>query len=155
MKKFFSFVATGLIAVVALAGCEGNKQLGGGLVGAGLGGLVGSQFGGGTGKLIMTGVGVLAGALVGSSVGQSLDRADQLAAQRNTQQALETAPTGQVVRWQNPDNGNSGYVRPTRTYQTAGQYCREYQQTVIIGGREEQAFGKACRQPDGQWKVVQ
>ena len=33
-------------------------------------------------------------------------------------------------------------------------YCREYTQVVNIGGRNETAYGKACRQPDGQWKVV-
>jgi surface antigen len=35
-----------------------------------------------------------------------------------------------------------------------GAYCREFQQTVSIGGREERAYGTACRQPDGSWKVV-
>lgn len=33
--------------------------------------------------------------------------------------------------------------------------CREYMQKVNIGGREETAYGKACRQPDGQWKIIQ
>jgi len=25
---------------------------------------------------------------------------------------------------------------------------------VIVGGQEEQAYGTACRQPDGSWKIV-
>jgi hypothetical protein len=36
-----------------------------------------------------------------------------------------------------------------------GDGCREYSQTVIIGGEEQQAYGRVCRQPDGSWRVVQ
>lgn len=36
----------------------------------------------------------------------------------------------------------------------AGRYCREFQQTVMIGGRSESAYGTACLQPDGAWEVV-
>lgn len=30
--------------------------------------------------------------------------------------------------------------------------CREYHTTARIGGREQQIYGQACRQPDGAWK---
>lgn len=30
--------------------------------------------------------------------------------------------------------------------------CREYQTTVMIDGKPQKAYGKACRQPDGTWK---
>ena len=32
-------------------------------------------------------------------------------------------------------------------------YCREFQKQIIIDGRTEQAYGVACRQPDGIWKL--
>ena len=35
-----------------------------------------------------------------------------------------------------------------------GQYCREYQQQVTINGQEQQAYGRACRKPDGSWEIV-
>jgi surface antigen len=35
-----------------------------------------------------------------------------------------------------------------------GALCREYQSTVVVGGKQEQAYGTACRQADGSWKVV-
>ena len=53
----------------------------------------------------------------------------------------------------NPETGNRGTIEPTRTYQS-GQTCREYQHTVYVGGRAEQARGNACRQPDGTWRIV-
>ena len=46
-------------------------------------------------------------------------------------------------------------VTPTRTYKDdSGTYCREYQTTVTVGGEEQKAYGTACRQPDGQWKIM-
>ena len=74
---------------------------------------------------------------------------------RTSQSTLETAQTGTTSSWTNPDSGNSGTITPTKTYQaSSGEYCREYQQTVTVGGKTEQAFGTACRQPDGSWKIV-
>jgi surface antigen len=148
-----------LFVLILLAGCAdmqtGPKTAGGTLIGAGAGGLVGSQFGSGTGKVAMTGLGVLLGAIMGSEVGRTLDRADQLAMGTATQGALETMRTGQMSQWRNPDTGNYGTVMPLQTMQRAdGQYCREYQQTVTVGGRTEQAYGTACRQPDGSWKIL-
>jgi len=143
---------------LVLAGCSpgmGPKETGGTLVGAGTGALIGSQIGGGSGQLVAVAIGTLAGALVGQEVGRSLDRADRLAMERNAQYALEYTRTNQATGWRNPDTGNYGSVTPVETYQTSsGQYCREYIQTVVIGGRQQQAYGTACRQPDGSWKIV-
>ena len=131
-----------------------NKTTGGALVGAAAGGLAGSQLGHGSGKVATTALGVVLGGLLGGSVGASLDRADQAALDRSTQAALESTPTNQPMQWSNPDNGHYGTIVPVRTYQPApGQFCREFQQTIIIGGQSQQAYGTACRQPDGTWKI--
>jgi surface antigen len=153
MVRFFSVV----IVAMALSACiatDGQKQSGGTVIGAGLGALAGSQIGSGRGKLAAVAIGTLGGALLGNSVGQSLDRADRLHAARAVERA-RTAPLGQPVVWRNPDSGSQGSVTPIREgRQTAtGAYCREYQQTVTVGERTEEAFGTACRQPDGSWKI--
>jgi len=143
-------------AALVLTGCsgQGQKQTGGTLVGAAAGGLLGSQFGSGAGKLAATAIGVLAGAWIGNEVGTSLDNADKAAMKQSSQYALEATKTGHTSNWSNPDSGNSGTVTPTKTYQTAqGEYCREYQQTVTVAGKTQEAYGTACRQPDGTWKV--
>jgi surface antigen len=31
--------------------------------------------------------------------------------------------------------------------------CREYRETVIIGGRRQPVYGRACPQPDGTWRT--
>lgn len=33
-------------------------------------------------------------------------------------------------------------------------YCREYTRPVQIGGRTQEAYGQACLQPDGAWRIV-
>ncbi|MGB5177274.1 MAG: hypothetical protein WBP44_00955 [Gammaproteobacteria bacterium] len=37
---------------------------------------------------------------------------------------------------------------------SSGRYCREFQHEITIGGKGEQGYGIACRQPDGNWEVV-
>ena len=151
-------LVTVTIAVLALAACThraGQKETIGTMVGAAAGGLAGAQFGKGRGKLVTTSIGTLLGALAGREIGVSLDRADRLAIDRTTQESLESAPAGETTVWKNPDSGNEGTVTPQRTYQRDdGTYCREFTQTIKVGGRTEEGYGTACRQPDGSWKIV-
>lgn len=37
----------------------------------------------------------------------------------------------------------------------SGQTCREYQSTIFVGDQQQQAYGTACLQPDGTWRVTQ
>src|SRR5689334_13384189 len=32
--------------------------------------------------------------------------------------------------------------------------CREYRQTITVGGQPREARGTSCRQPDGTWRIV-
>jgi hypothetical protein len=70
--------------------------------------------------------------------------------------------------WQNPDSPPPGAapppppaVAPPRTLGTvspirgpARPECREFEQTVVIDGKPQNAYGTACRQADGSWKIV-
>lgn len=161
--------ATALI----LAGCAGAADPGevgmnkttmgtvlGGLGGAAAGGaLFGGKHGaigkGSTTQMLGAVGGGLLGAMAGSSVGKTLDRADQMYANRASQRVV-AAPMGEQITWVNPDTGNRGTVVATREGQSAaGEYCREFQQTMTVGGQTQQGYGTACRSPDGQWRMVQ
>ena len=155
--KFATLVV--LLPLFVLAGCanDGSNTFGpktgiGGALGAAGGGLLGAAAGGGTTGIL---AGVLLGGLAGGAVGNVLDQNDREMANRTSQRALESQPTGQASVWRNPDSGNSGSITPTRTFQQSdGRYCREFQQTVTIDGQENRAFGTACRQPDGSWQII-
>ncbi len=144
-----------LVLALLLGGCaSGPKEGVGTLGGAATGALIGAQFGHGPGQLVAIGVGTLIGAVIGADIGRSLDQADQMRVHQAHGQAY-AAPLGETITWNNPNSGNHGTITTTRDGYTAqGDYCREFQETIIIGGRPEKAAGTACRQPDGTWKIV-
>lgn len=131
-----------------------NKQDVGTLGGAAAGGLLGNQIGGGAGRAVATVGGVLLGGLIGNQIGKSLDNADQAAYNQKTQAALENNQPGESMPWQGK-NGATGSVTPGAiTQNSSGQYCREFTQTINVGGQNTKGYGTACRQPDGTWQIV-
>lgn len=133
----------------------GSHQPGGTILGGIVGAAIGSQFGGGKGQLVAVGVGTLFGALIGRDIGRTMDYADRGYATGSFGHAMEYAPTCSTITWNNPGSGNNGTVTPTHTYEPEpGRYCREFQQEVVIGGQIQDAYGTACRQPDGSWEIV-
>lgn len=161
MKHASQLVIALFAAGLAIAGCARGQgpstgEAVGGAAGAVAGGLAGSQIGSGSGRLIATGTGAVLGALVGSQLGKYLTQGDERRITRTTGEALENNKTGETSTWENPDTGHRGRVTPTETYQRSdGTYCREYQHTIYIDGQPKEAYGTACRQPDGSWKIVE
>ena len=155
-KSFLSRIALVTLLMLTATGCEtmeaNPKTTIGAVGGAAVGGLIAAAAHGSPAAIAAS---VIGGGLLGGLAGNMLDERDRRMAVESTHRALETAPTGTTVAWQNPDTGHSGAVTPTRTYQTAsGTFCREYQSSVAIDGKPEQVTGTACRQPDGSWKSV-
>lgn len=162
MAKILKSIAAICVAAIvstSLVGCtnesgEISKQGLVGLTGAVAGGVIGSNVGKGSGRTAAIIGGTVLGGLLGSEIGKSLDKADVTYHNRTQTQALEYNKVGTTSSWRNPDSGASGTFTPTKTYENHGQYCREYNQTVSVGGKTEKAYGTACRQPDGSWKVM-
>jgi surface antigen len=122
-------------------------SLGGAAAGAGIAAIAGAS----SGWIVAAG---LAGGLLGGAIGHRLDNRDKQMAAEAAARAFESNRTGQSAAWKNPDSGNSGTITPTKTYQAGnGQYCREYRQDIVVGGEKQQAYGTACRQPDGSWQI--
>ena len=152
-------LASVLLIAFPLFGCQtladatsdNPKAVLGGLGGAALGAGIAALAHGNPAAIVASALG---GALLGGYIGNRLDKKDKEIAELTASRALESNHTGQASSWKNPDSGNSGTITPTKTYQAAsGQYCREYQQTITVGGENHQAYGTACRQPDGSWKI--
>ena len=139
-----------------LQGGNANKTEIGTVLGGVAGGILGNQIGGGSGRTVATIAGTLLGAGLGHSIGGSLDKTDMLYYDRTSQGALERGQPGQAFPWKNPETGASGTVTPGTYYQAdSGRYCREFTQNITVGGQTERAFGTACRQPDGSWRIVE
>lgn len=153
MKNRLRIGAAIAVALLAASGCTTppTREETGTVLGGIVGGILGHQVGHGSGRAAATLAGAVVGALVGGAIGRSMDDSDRL----RTMEVLEHTPTGTASRWRNPDTGHVYTVVPKRTYEQASGPCREYTMDAVVGGRREQVYGTACRQPDGSWKAVQ
>lgn len=147
---FVKSLVPAVLALGLLAGCTATSKT---ESAAASGSVIGAKFGNG-GKFADNGVDSLVGAFIGPDIRSSLNQADQEYAEKATRTAY-AGPIGEWVRWQNPQSGNSGTIIALREgYSSNGTYCRVYRMTVSAGGNSDLAFGTACKQADGAWKIV-
>jgi len=131
-----------------------SREAVGSVTGAVAGAVIGSRVGSGNNNVIGASVGTFVGSTIGREIGRGMDKADMERLYRAQQQAY-TAPIGETITWENPNTQNRGSITATRQgTSTTGRYCREFQQTITIGGQQEQAYGTACQQPDGSWQII-
>ncbi len=153
-------VALAVAGLVSLSGCNMTQnETTGTILGGVAGAVIGNKFGKGSGNTAATALGAVIGASIGREIGSSLDANSRRQADNATRTALDTARVGRSITWENPNNTGGaaqGRVRIVRQGKdTRGKTCREYNHTVMIGNREEQAYGTACRDSNGDWKIVQ
>jgi surface antigen len=129
-----------------LAACGTTSQTGG------QGGLLGATVGqgGSSAKVAGTIIEAMNGGLVGGTVGTGLNEREKRSALEAEYKALEYTASGQKVAWQG-DSGHAGEVVAAQPYRVGSQDCRQYTQTVVIGGAASTARGTACRNPNGSW----
>ena len=133
-------------AMMALSGCATS----------GLGGRIFAPDGtgsSGAGNVAVaeTIIAAMGGGLIGGTIGSKLDEADRRTALQAEYRALEYAQAGNAVDWRGAAAGVSGTVVAAQPYRVGSQDCRQYSQTVSIGGQKQTARGTACRNPDGSW----
>lgn len=141
-----------LLCIFSLTGCDTmTNQDAGAMVGGVAGGLLGSTVGEGSGRFLAVAAGALAGAYIGGSIGRSMDETDRL----KLREALENNAVGEPAYWRNEHSNTRYRVVPMRDVVVRGnKYCREYRTIAEIGGKKQEIYGTACRQPDGSWKAV-
>ena len=152
MKKL---MLVGLVSLPLVSGCA-TKMETGTVVGALTGGALAYGLGQDSSKKeLWTVLGIGLGAMIGQNIGKQLDERDRYLMAQTFEHTMEKAPTNSTGQWQNPDTGHGGTITPTNTIVTNGTPCREFTQTVSIGGQMQEAYGTACRQADGSWKIQQ
>jgi surface antigen len=153
MKKLTTYACIAVFAAASagMVGCTpGNNTGGATMAGAAIGALVGGSVAGKNSKWAGAIGGALVGGALGNIVGQKMDAQDKA----NMENAITTTPVNNQASWTNQSSGVTYTVTPVKQYQSAGSYCREYQTKVTVNGKTQDAYGKACRQPDGTWKII-
>jgi surface antigen len=158
INYFLAILCLGLASSCTLTSTspseQGPKQAVGTVTGMVLGGKIAKDLTEDSSKRnLWTLAGVTLGAFLGNEIGASMDKTDILMAQNARNYALENNKTNSQAAWNNPDSGNSGVIYPTKTYSRGDQPCREFTQEIIIGGKIQTAYGKACRMADGSWQL--
>ena len=148
MKKLLSMAVISVTMVGLTACTPGNNTGGATLAGAAAGGLIGGGLFGSSPYAIIGGA--LLGGIIGNQVGQYMDRQDRA----NMRSAIINTPVGSQARWTNRKKNVTYEVQPIKNYHSNNRYCREYRTRVQINGKWRSAYGRACRMPDGSWKIV-
>ncbi len=135
------------LAVLILSGCASQQQKGT-IIGGVTGALIGSVIGDGSGQNVAIAAGAIAGSLIGSSIGQRFDEQDQ-------GRIAYSMERNQRSSWTNSTTGHRYTVMPSSTFapSSSNRHCREFTVDTEIGNRTESAYGTACRQDDGSWKI--
>jgi len=64
--------------------------------------------------------------------------------------AAPRAPVPVPIDWNTVDDG---VTVVSEGYNERGEFCREFQREIEVGGRLERGFGLACLQEDGSWRI--
>lgn len=133
--------------------CRKSADPAGVLIGALIGGLIGDAVDDrGSGGAI---AGVILGGAMGAALTRDLDCEDRSYAYRSYYNGFNSGRPGSTYPWRNPRSGRYGEMRVDGYYRDpAGFRCTNFTQRVYINGRPRIDRGRACRQPDGSWAIV-
>lgn len=99
-------------------------------------------------------LGSLSATSLGRHIGNYTDKMDFID-KRNLGQIFETQQSGITRRWHNTETDIVYAVTPTRNHQyTDGSLCREYVIEMYQENDVKEFYGRACRQTDGTWVIV-
>jgi surface antigen len=102
-------------------------------------------------KLDDTAIGILLAAVSDRRPSRGISRADEIC----FSQSFEHVPDRTIIAWSSPKPTVRFSVIPMRTLRTSdGRFCREYAAKATVNGHAADVYGTACRQPDGDWYLV-
>ncbi len=135
--------------------CRNRPDPGGVIAGALIGGLLGNVAGRGGGRAVTTVAGVVVGGAIGAALTSHLDCEDRSYAYKTYSDGFNSGRPNSDWQWENPNNGHYGDFRVGDYYNDQdGFRCANYTQQIWVDGSPQAASGRACRQPDGTWAIV-
>ena len=140
---------------IAYTECRSRPDPAGVLAGAILGGILGNAASGRRDQGAATAAGVIAGGAMGAALTSKMDCGDRSFAYQSYSLGFNSGRPGAVYQWNNPQNRHRGEMRVLDYYDDEDDFrCAVFSQTVYINNRPEEARGRACQQPDGNWAII-
>ena len=81
------------------------------------------------------------------------DRRDSQVMLRALNDLMSFAAPGRLVRYDNPETGNTGSVTALRQFRETGRLCWDYSRNYVDGATEMIVNGTACELEPGLWTV--
>ena|SRR5882672_2530104 len=132
-----------------------NNTAGGLIIGAIAGGVLGNAVSRGPQRGPGTALGALLGGAVGAGIGSNLNCEDRGYVYRTYYSGFERGRPHARYSWRSPRTNVYGYLEVGDYYRgQEGYRCATYTQRIYVRGRPEVAAGHACRQPDGNWVLI-
>ncbi len=135
--------------------CRNKPDPAGALVGALAGGLLGNAVAGRGDKTGATVAGVIAGGAIGMALTTKVQCEDRSYMYKTYSDGFNAGRPGARYNWENPRTRNRGEMEVIDYYEDEDNFrCAVYANTIYIDGRREEARGRACQQPDGNWAII-
>ena len=151
---FKIFIFSFLIVSSSCAEKEDNKLLGQ-IIGSVAGAYLGSKVGDGMVGNFTTVLGGTVGFLIGGKIVDILDSEEQSELNNAINQTLTENPDNVSNRWNSKKSEDTNAeITPLNSYQIDKNTCRDFTKTVNKGQEQVQEKSTACRDEDGNWKVI-
>jgi len=115
-------------------------------IGAAAIGLAGAVAGASTGDPFITAAGALGGMVLGYSIGDAMDKVDEIYATINLRNALNNNPDGAYSVYTNPNKRVAVAAAPTST----NGNCRTFENVQTVKNTQKRVTGTACK-INGEW----
>ena len=133
---------------------EDNKLLGQ-IIGSVAGAYLGSKVGDGMVGNLTTVLGGTVGFLIGGKIVDILDSEEQSDLNNAINQTLTENPDNVSNKWNSQKNlDTDAEILPLNSYKINQNTCRDFTKTVKKGDKKVQEKSTACRDDEGNWKVI-
>ena len=133
---------------------EDNKLLGQ-IIGSVAGAYLGSKVGDGMVGNLTTVLGGTVGFLIGGKIVDILDSEEQSDLNNAINQTLTKNPDNVSNKWKSQKNiDTNAEIIPLNSFEIDQNTCRDFTKTVNKGKKQVQEKSTACRDENGNWKII-
>ena len=146
-----------VLLCIFLIGCssqEDNKFIGQ-ILGSAAGAYLGSKVGTGVSNNLAIILGGAVGLLVGGKIAEALDKDEQLDLSNNVNESLEENEDYEIKEWKSKKNKEkTAEIIPLNKYNIDEETRRDFKKIVTSEGKVIEESSTACRDENGNWKII-